>query len=139
MLRRAQFSRWRLHRGLRRRSGNVSITSDATNPSVSIALSGTGTNTVGQLAVSPGTLNLGSVVVGTSKSASGTLTASGANVTVTGASTNNSVFTIGGLELAGDDSRGAEYLVLHHVQPADVGDSKREFDGGQQWPAVEYD
>jgi hypothetical protein len=80
-------------------SGNVSITSDATNPSVSISLSGTGTTAVGQLAVSPGTLNLGSVVVGTSKSASGKLSASGANVTVTGASTNNSVFTIGGLSL----------------------------------------
>ncbi|MGE5056666.1 MAG: choice-of-anchor D domain-containing protein, partial [Acidobacteriota bacterium] len=80
-------------------SGNVSITSDATNPNVSIALSGTGTTAVGQLAVSPGTLNLGSVVVGTSKSASGTLSASGANVTVTGANTNNSVFTVGGLSL----------------------------------------
>ena len=80
-------------------SGKVTITSDATNPSVSISLSGTGTTAVGQLAVSPGTLNLGSVVVGASKSASGTLTASGANVTVTAANTNNSVFTIGGLSL----------------------------------------
>lgn len=80
-------------------SGNVTITSDATNPSVSISLSGTGTSSAGQLAVSPGTLNLGSVVVGTSKSASGTLAASGANVTVTAASTNNSAFTIGGLSL----------------------------------------
>jgi hypothetical protein len=80
-------------------SGNLTITSDATNPDLSMSLSGTGTSAVGQLAVSPGTLNLGSVVVGASKSASGTLSASGANVTVTAASTNNSVFTIGGLSL----------------------------------------
>ena len=39
------------------------------------------------------------MVVGTSGTASGTLTASGANVTVTGAATNNSVFSIGGLSL----------------------------------------
>lgn len=80
-------------------SGSVSITSDGTNPSLTMSLSGTGTNAVGQLAVSPATLNLGSIVVGTSGSASGKLTASGANVTITAASTNNSVFTIGGLAL----------------------------------------
>lgn len=79
--------------------GTVTITSDASNPTVTMSLSGTGTTAVGLLAVSPATLNLGSVVVGASGSASGKLTASGANVTITGASTNNSVFTIGGLPL----------------------------------------
>jgi hypothetical protein len=44
-------------------------------------------------------MNLGSVEVGSSASSSGTLTASGASVTVTGASSNNSVFTVGGLSL----------------------------------------
>jgi Abnormal spindle-like microcephaly-assoc'd, ASPM-SPD-2-Hydin len=39
------------------------------------------------------------VVVGTSGTASGSLTASGANVTVTAASSNNSVFSVGGLPL----------------------------------------
>jgi hypothetical protein len=39
------------------------------------------------------------VVVGTSGTASGSLTASGANVTVTAASSNNSVFSVGGLSL----------------------------------------
>lgn len=80
-------------------TGSVTITSDATNPTLTVPLSGTGTTAVGQLTASPTTLNLGSVVVGTSGSASGKLTASGANVTVTGATTNNSVFTIGGLTL----------------------------------------
>jgi hypothetical protein len=49
--------------------------------------------------VNPATLALGSVVVGTSGTASGNLTASGASVTVTAASTNNSVFGVGGLSL----------------------------------------
>jgi hypothetical protein len=42
---------------------------------------------------------LGNVTVGSSGTANGTVTASGATVTVTGASTNNSVFTIGGFSL----------------------------------------
>jgi len=80
-------------------SGNVSITSNASNPTLTIPLSGTGTAAAGQLAVTPTTLGLGSVVVGTSGTASGSLTASGANVTVTAASSNNSVFSVGGLPL----------------------------------------
>ena len=80
-------------------SGNFTLTSDASNPTLTIPLSGTGTTAVGQLGVNPGTLNLGSVVAGTSGTASGSLTASLANVTVTAASTNNSVFSVGGLSL----------------------------------------
>jgi hypothetical protein len=80
-------------------SGSLTITSDATNPALSIALSGTGTTTAGKLTVTPSTLGLGNVVVGTSGTASGTLTASGANVTLTAANTGNSVFSVGGLSL----------------------------------------
>jgi hypothetical protein len=80
-------------------SGNVTITSNASNPTLTIPLSGTGTAVAGQLSVSPTTLALGSVPVGTSGTASGSLTASGANVTVTAATTNNSVFSVGGLSL----------------------------------------
>ena len=80
-------------------SGNITITSNASNPTLTIPLSGTGTAAAGQLTVTPTTLGLGSVVVGTSGTASGSLTASGANVTVTAASSNNSVFSVGGLPL----------------------------------------
>lgn len=80
-------------------SGNVTITSNATNPTLTIPLSGTGAAAAGQLAVTPTTLALGSVVVGTSGTASGSLTAGGANVTITAAGSNNSVFSIGGLSL----------------------------------------
>src|SRR5262249_41917446 len=82
-----------------RASGNLTITSNASNPTLTIPLSGTGTAAVGQLAVTPTTMDLGIVVVGTSGSSSGKLTASGASVTVTGASTNNSAFSVSGLPL----------------------------------------
>src|SRR5271165_2817567 len=80
-------------------SGTVTITSDASNPTLTMALSGTGTAAAGQLTVSPTSLALGKVVVGTSGSGSGSITASGASVTLTGASTNNSAFSVGGLSL----------------------------------------
>jgi len=80
-------------------TGAVTIASDASNPTLTIPLSGTGTSGVGQLTVSPGTLNLGNVVVGTSGTASGSLTASGASVSLSAASTNNSVFSVGSLTL----------------------------------------
>ena len=80
-------------------SGNVSVISNASNPTLTIPLSGTGTATAGQLTVNPTTLNLGSVVVGNSGTASGSLTVNGATVIVTAASSNNSVFSVGGLSL----------------------------------------
>ncbi len=80
-------------------SGSLTITSNASNPTLTIPVSGTGTAAAGQLTANPSTLALGSVVVGTSGTASGSLNASAANVTVTAASTNNSQFTVGGLAL----------------------------------------
>ena len=80
-------------------SGSVTMTSNASNPTLTIPLSGTGTVTPGVLTVTPATLPLGSVVVGTSGTATGSLSASGASVTVTAASTNNSVFSISKLSL----------------------------------------
>jgi len=80
-------------------SGSVMITSNASNPTLTIPLSGSGTAAVGQLTVTPSTLAAGSVVVGTSGTASGSLNASGASVTVTAATTNNSQFNVGGLAL----------------------------------------
>jgi hypothetical protein len=80
-------------------SGSVSITSNASNPTLTIALSGTGTTATGQLTATPATLGIGNVVVGTSGTASGSLNASGSNVTVTAAASNNSRFTVSGLSL----------------------------------------
>jgi len=81
-------------------NGTLTVTSTATNPVLTVPVSGTGVaTTVGQLSVSPATLALGNVTVGSSGTASGAVSASGASVTVTAASTNNSVFTIGGFSL----------------------------------------
>jgi len=82
-------------------TGSVILTSNGSDPTLTIPLSGAGTSTVttAQLGVTPATLGLGNVVVGTSGTASGTLSASGGSVTVTGATSNNSVFVIGGISL----------------------------------------
>ena len=79
-------------------TGLISVVSDASNPTVSIAVRGTATVS-GQLTVSPGTLSFGSVVVGQSKSLTGSLTATGSSITVTGASMSTSEFTVSGLSL----------------------------------------
>jgi hypothetical protein len=82
------------------RTGTITINSTASNSTVTVPLSGIGTTaTAGTLGVSPTTLSLGSVVVGQSGTASGTITASGASVTVTAATSSNSVFSVSGLAL----------------------------------------
>lgn len=53
----------------------------------------------GSLSFSTSKIDIGNVAVGSSGTANGSLTATGANVTVTAATTNNSVFTVGGLSL----------------------------------------
>ena len=80
-------------------SGTVTITSNASNPALTISLSGTGTTATGQLSVSPATIGVGNVVVGASGTASGNLNATGANVTITGATTNNTAFVVSGISL----------------------------------------
>ncbi len=80
-------------------SGSVAIASDASNPNLSVALSGSAiTQSQGTLAAS--SVNVGSVTVGTSGTQTGTLTASGASVTVSSVAlsgTNASEFSISGL------------------------------------------
>jgi hypothetical protein len=80
-------------------SGNIAIVSDASNPNVSVPLSGTGTtsSSSGQLAVSPATLSFGTVNVGSSKNLTGTLTANSSSVTVSSASWNGTGFSLNGI------------------------------------------
>jgi hypothetical protein len=80
-------------------TGNVSIVSTASDPTLTIPLSGIGTAAAGQLSVTPTTLGLGNVVAESTGTASGSLTASGASVTVTSVSSSNSVFRVSGLSL----------------------------------------
>jgi hypothetical protein len=66
-------------------SGSISrISSDASNPTLTISLSGTGT-AQGQLILTPTALNFPSVTVGTTATQAGSLSASGASVTVNSA------------------------------------------------------
>lgn len=80
-------------------SGTIAILSNASNPNLTVPLAGSATPLQGQLAVTPATLSLGSVTVGKSASATGTLSATGGDVTVMSASSNNSRFVLGGLSL----------------------------------------
>ena len=80
-------------------SGSVMIDSNATDPALSVSLSGTAVaQTQGTLTVSA--VNVGSVVVGTSGTQTGTLSVTGASVSVTSVSlsgTNPSEFSITGI------------------------------------------
>ncbi|MFZ0540002.1 MAG: choice-of-anchor D domain-containing protein [Candidatus Sulfotelmatobacter sp.] len=79
--------------------GSVVVDSNASNPSLSVVLTGSAVaQSVGTLSAS--SVNVGSVVVGTSGTQTGTLSASGASVSVSSVSlsgTNPSEFSISGL------------------------------------------
>jgi hypothetical protein len=80
-------------------SGSVAITSNASNPSLTVSLSGTGTTAQNQgtLSVSPSTIGVGNVTVGISGTQTGSLNASGASVTVSSVSVGSSEFSVSGL------------------------------------------
>jgi len=79
-------------------AGNVSIVSNASNPTLSVPLSGTGTPVPqGQLTVTPTNMGFGNVIVGTNAQLQGTLTASGTSVTVTSDTLNGAAFRLSGL------------------------------------------
>jgi hypothetical protein len=77
-------------------SGNLAVASNASNRTLNIPLSGTGT-AAGQLAVTPASLAFGNVVVATSANLPARLSATGASVTVTSANVSSSEFTLSGL------------------------------------------
>jgi hypothetical protein len=75
--------------------GNIMVD----GPYVNIPLSGTGTATTagGTLSVTPGSLNFGSVILGTTGTETSSLTASGGPVTVTSAASSSGQFSISGV------------------------------------------
>jgi len=78
-------------------SGALKVSSPTTTM-LRIPLTGVGM-AGGQLTISPATMNFGSVVDGSSASQSGTITASGAGVTISAASSSNAEYSVGGLSL----------------------------------------
>jgi hypothetical protein len=92
------------------------------NPSNIVAnLTGSGTTATGQLSVTPTALNLGNVAVGGSGTGSGTLAATGANVTLTGASSNNSQFAISGISLPMTIQAGQSAAFTVTFNPQSIG------------------
>jgi hypothetical protein len=79
-------------------TGSLAITSNGSNPALSVSLSGTGT-LPGQLTVAPSTLNFGNVTDGTTQNQTGTLSASNAPVTVSSLGVSGSQFSVTGLSL----------------------------------------
>jgi hypothetical protein len=79
-------------------TGSVQVISSVTNSSLIVPLSGTGTSS-GQLSLSPSAMNFGNVAVGASKSQTATLTANGANVTISSSSLSSAEFALNGLPL----------------------------------------
>ena len=80
-------------------NATLSLSSNASDPSVGVSLTGSGTTSSGTLGVTPGSMSFGSVTIGSTQTQSGSVTASGGSVTLSSASSSNSVFTLGGLTL----------------------------------------
>jgi hypothetical protein len=76
--------------------GSISVVSNASDPTVSVSLSGGGTASA-QLNESPASLNFSSVTVGTTKSLPVTLSATGSSVTISSATSNSTEYTLSGL------------------------------------------
>ena len=79
-------------------TGTLDIDSNASNSTVPIALSGTATSP-GLVGVTPASVNFGSVVVGTSKTQTASLSASNGPVTIDSANLSGSEFSVSGLSL----------------------------------------
>jgi hypothetical protein len=80
-------------------SATLSLSSNASDPTVGVSLTGSGTTSSGTLGVTPGSMSFGSITIGTTQTQSGSLTASGGSVTVSSSSSSNSAFTLGGVTL----------------------------------------
>jgi len=79
-------------------SGTLSVTSTAADSSLSITLTGAETPQ-GQLAVTPGTLQFGNVLVGASASVTGSVKANQNPVTISGAGSSSGEFVLSGISL----------------------------------------
>ncbi len=80
-------------------NATLSLSSNASDSSVAVSLTGSGTTVSGTLGVTPASMSFGTVTVGSSGVQNGSVTASGGSVTVSSASSSNALFTISGLTL----------------------------------------
>ena len=79
-------------------TGSLLIASNASNPTLSVALTGAGTGTTaGQLSVIPSSINFGSVAIGTTQNQTGTLSATSSPVTVSSLGVSGAQFYVSGI------------------------------------------
>ncbi len=118
-------------------TGSISVVSDASDPALTITLAGTAT-VAGQLAVSPATLNFGTVTVGQTKSMTASLTASGSSITVSSASPSTSEFTMSGLTLPLTLAAGqsASFTVTFKPQSSGAASASGSFNSNAANPSV---
>ncbi len=79
-------------------SGGITVVSNASNSTLTVSLSGTGT-AAGQLTLAPTALNFGNATVGSNVSQTSSLSAAGASVTVSSASLSSAEFSLTGISL----------------------------------------
>jgi hypothetical protein len=97
--------------------GVLSISNSGSSATLDLALSGTGaTAAAGQLQVSPSTIDVGNVTVGTSGTQTGTFTATGGSVTVSSVSVDGSEFTVSGLPVTIAAGKSANFTVTFAPQ-----------------------
>ena len=102
--------------------GQLSIMTQGSNQSAVVALSGVGLGTA-QLAVSPSSLNFGSVGVGSNQSQTGTLTTGGSNVTISSANLNGQGFSLSGISFPTTIAPGNSLPFTVDFAPLAVGTS----------------
>lgn len=104
-------------------TGSLSLTSNAPSPFLTVSLSGSATGTLGELSVNPGVFDVGDVAVGSSRTRMGTLSATGASVTVSNANWNSSEFAISGLKLPVTIAAGQQVKFAVRYKPESRGGS----------------
>jgi len=98
-------------------TGNLELVNDGSTGAVNVALSGTGgTSAAVQLQVTPSTINVGNVTVGTSGTQTGTLTAIGGSVTVSSVSVGGSEFAVSGIPVTIPAGQSANFTVTFTPQ-----------------------
>jgi hypothetical protein len=120
-------------------TGGISVVSNASNPTLAISLSGTGT-APGQLAVSPSALSFGSVTVGASKTLTGSLSASGASVTISAGAASTSEFALSGVSFPLTIAAGqsAPFTITFTPQASGVASASATFtSNGSNTPATQ--
>jgi Abnormal spindle-like microcephaly-assoc'd, ASPM-SPD-2-Hydin len=80
-------------------SATLSLSSNGSDRSVRVFLTGSGTNPSGALEITPSSFNFGSITVGSAQTQTGKVTANSGSVTLSSTSSSNSAFTVGGFTL----------------------------------------